>query len=181
MHYICIYERVLIHVLCMYICMYVCTHIHIYIHICTQTYVDVYIIYICTMYVCNICIILYLWIHMYIYVYKYEIICVCRKKEYICMFDNQYRIICTYSHVGIRMHQLIGAPEVLLHTHPVPPLMPWGEERLRCKVHLQDLQVDGRHVKLDDVYMLHCFVIDMSAALQFVKTAPERTNVRNQS
>ena len=72
------------------------------------------------------------------------------------MFDNQYRIIYTYSHVGIRMHQVIEAPVVLLHTHPVPPLMLWGEERLRCKVHLQHLQVDGRHVKLGDVYMCHC-------------------------
>ena len=26
---------------------------------------------------------------------------VCRKKEYICMFDNQCRIIYTYSHVGM--------------------------------------------------------------------------------
>ncbi len=140
MHYICIYERVLMHALCMYICMYVCTHIHICIHICTQTYVDVYIIYICTMHICNIYIILYLWIHIYIYVYKYDIMCmcvwvgwgrgatgrqqerqtdresVCRKTEYICMFDNQYRIIYTYSHVGIRMHQLIEEPAVLLQS-----------------------------------------------------------------
>ena len=54
------------------------------------------------------------------------------------------------------MHQLIEAPAVLLHTHPVPPLMLSGEERLRCKVHLQHLQVDGRHVKLGDVHMRHC-------------------------
>jgi hypothetical protein len=26
---------------------------------------------------------------------------VCRKKQYICMFDNQFRITYTYSHVGI--------------------------------------------------------------------------------
>ena len=44
----------------------------------------------------------------------------------------------------------------MLHTHLVPPLMLWGEERLRCKVHLQDLQVHGRHVKLGDVQMRHC-------------------------
>jgi hypothetical protein len=54
------------------------------------------------------------------------------------------------------MHELIQAPAVLLHTHPVPPLMLWGDERLRCKVHLQHLQVDGRHVKLGDVQMRQC-------------------------
>ena len=34
--------------------------------------------------------------------------------------------------------------------------MLWGEERLRCKLHLQHFQVDGRHVKLSDEQMRHC-------------------------
>ena len=48
------------------------------------------------------------------------------------------------------------ARSTLLYSRVAMLWVHWGEERLRCQVHLQHLQVDGRHVKLVDVQMRHC-------------------------
>ncbi len=50
-----------------------------------------------------VCVCVYIYVTKCIYMYIYIYTCVCMKKEYICMFDNQYRITYTYSHVGIHV------------------------------------------------------------------------------